>query len=136
MSIRRGRPSDLLVGFAMWAAIVGGPLAAAADEPGPASISHPGPDAPEVERIEYWRGRADEARERVAVARRELDAANGAVARMQRRNHPRGEARQALRDDQRRARVAYEAAQTFLEVELPAEARQAAAPVRWLRASR
>ena len=114
--------------------------ASLADEDGlgPASVAPavpapPAADAPQIEHFEYWQARGDVARQKVATARARLDEANGAVSRMQRRNHPRGEARVALRDEQASARAAYEAALHHLEVELPAEARAAGAQTRWLR---
>lgn len=109
-----------------------GAMPASAEEPGPAALQTPARDAPQLERFEYWRARGDEAIERVAVARRELDDLNAAVSRMQRRNHPRGAARIKLRQQQEEARKAYAEARHVLEVELPAEARSHGAPRHWV----
>ena len=108
-------------------------LPAAADEPGPASLAPPAADAPQIEHFEYWKARGDAARGALEVARERLDEANRQVRHMQRRNHPRGEARVALRREQSEAREAWEAAVYHLEVELPDLAREAGADPRWLR---
>ena len=103
-------------------------------QPGPAAVAPPpAADAPQIEHFEYWQGRAAVARAHVAATRERLDAANTAVNRMQRRNHPRGTAREELRREQTEARAAGEAAVHVLDVELPAEARAAGADPRWLR---
>lgn len=115
------------------AAPIGSP---AADAPGPASVAPPSADAPQIAHVEYWRARADQARANLTAARTRLDEADAAVRRMQRRNHPRGEARIALRNEQSAAREAYAAAVRALEVDLPAEARAAGASLHWLRADR
>ncbi len=125
-----------LAAHALAVALCLGAVSTALAEGGPASLAPPEPpaaDAPQIEHFEYWRARGDAAREKVAEARARLDAANTAVNRMQRRNHPRGEAREALRREQAEAREAWEAAVHVLEVELPAEARAARADPRWLR---
>jgi len=123
--------------FASWlllAAVAASPILAGAEPPGPASVAPPpAADAPQIEHFEYWRSRADAARAVVAVRRARLDEANSAVNRMQRRNHPRGEAREALREEQAHAQAAYDAALHYLEVELPAEASAAGAQSHWLR---
>jgi hypothetical protein len=126
---------DLLICAALTLAFLGAAPMPRADEPGPAALSPPAPDAPDQERFEYWRSRADAARTRVADAQTRLDEANGQVSRMMRRNHPRGEARQARRAEQQAARDALESATHHLEVELPEEARAAGAQQAWLRAS-
>lgn len=120
--------------FALWVGLAAPIRSAAEDTPGPAAFAPPAADAPQIEHVEYWRARGDEARANVTAARQRLDEANGAVSRMQRRNHPRGEARIALRNEQAAAREAHEAAVRTLEVELPAEARAAGASTHWLRA--
>jgi len=122
----------LIMGFVITIVGLSSPSLAFAEEPGPASIGPPAPEAPQIEHRAYWTARADAARERVAALRTEMDEANAAVSRMRRRNHPRGDARLRLQEEQRRARAAFEAAQNHLEVELPAEARQAGAPRHWL----
>jgi hypothetical protein len=108
--------------------------AAVAEEPAP--IARPPAGARQSEHIAYWRARADQARADVAAARQRLDEANAAVARMNARNHPRGEARVALRQEQAAAREAHEAAVRALEVDLPAEARSAGVSPSWFQAGR
>lgn len=115
------------------ALIVG--IGAAAEGPGPAAIGpRPPADAPQIEHFEYWRARGEAARAAAAETKARLDEANADVARMLRRNHPRGDARVALFEAQADAEAAHEAAMHHLEVELPAEARAAGASLRWLRA--
>ena len=75
-------------------------------------------------------------RERVAETERLLAEANGAVSRMQRRNHPRGADRQQLRAQQHHAREAHANAVEYLENDLPAQARAAGAQTSWLRSFR
>lgn len=117
------------------AALMSLPATGLAEEPpGPASVGpRPTADAPQIEHFEYWRARGAVARGHVAATQSRLDEANAAVARMQRRGHPRGEARQRLREEQASARAAHEATTHVLEVELPAEATAAGAQLRWLR---
>lgn len=112
------------------------PLVGLAQTPAEAAIaSPPAAGAAEPERAEYWRRRAESARERAAETGRRLQEANAAVARMQRRGHPRGDARLLLRRAQADARAEHEAALRSLEIELPAEARAAGAHTEWLRES-
>jgi hypothetical protein len=136
--IQSGRQLGTSIAIGSFALLIGlaAPISsAAADSPGPASVAPPpAADAPQIEHVEYWRARGDQARAHVAAARERLDEANAAVSRMQRRNHPRGEARIALRNEQAAAREAHEAAVRALEVDLPAEARTAGASTRWLQA--
>lgn len=99
-----------------------------------AGSPRPAFDAPQAEQVEYWHARGEQARAEVAAARKRLDDANAAVRRMQRRNHPRGAARIALREEQAAARKAHAAAVRVLEVELPAEAQDAGASLHWLQA--
>ena len=75
------------------------PLAARAEEPGPAALQPPAADAPQIEQFEYWRARGDEAIERLQQAEAELGEAQAAVSRMRRRNHPRGLPRRELQDE-------------------------------------
>jgi len=123
---------DLLICAALVLAFLGAAPMPRADEPGPAALSPPAPDAPEQQQFEYWRSRGDAARAQVADAQARLDEANGQVSRMMRRDYPRGEARQALRAEQQAARGALEAATHQLEIELPEEARAAGAQQTWL----
>ena len=125
----RGVAAGLLA-LALWA-----PTAAtASDEADPvAELQPPAASAPQIERFEFWSARAATERARLDEARTRLDAANAAVSRMQSRNQPRGEARREIRDEQAAAQAAYDAARHVVEVELPAEARAAGAPERWLR---
>jgi len=125
--------------LAVWllaAALTSLPAVGGAEEPpGPASVGpRPTADAPQIEHAEYWRARGEAARAQAAETQRRLDEANAAVSRMQRRGHPRGEARRRLREEQASARAAHEATTHVLEVELPAEATAAGAQLRWLRA--
>ena len=110
----------------------GSPGPGRAEEPVPAAISAPAADAPQIEHFEYWRARADAARMRVSEAQARAGEANAAVRRMRRNNHPRGEARRPLLEEQEQARAALEAATYTLEVELPAEARSGGAQRHWL----
>jgi hypothetical protein len=105
---------------------------ARADEPIPAAITTPEANAPQIEHFEYWRARADAARKRVSDAQARVNEANATVRRMRRNNHPRGEARRPLLEEQEQARAALEAATYTLEVELPAEARLGGAQRHWL----
>ena len=132
---RRLGTSIAIGSFALWIGFAA-QTSSAADSPVPASVAPPPASAPQVEHIAYWRARADLARADVAAARKRLDEANAAVSRMRARNHPRGEARVALRAEQAAAREAHEAAVRTLEVDLPAEARAAGASPRWLQAGR
>ncbi len=108
-------------------------------DPGPASIAKPSAltppaaDAPQLEHAEYWRARAAAEWAKVEDARARLDRANGAVNRMRRRNHPRGDARAALQQEQRDAQADWEAAVEAAEVDLAAEAAAAGADPRWIR---
>ncbi len=128
--------SRSLCGSILAIALLAAPGALRADEPGPAALAAPPADAAQIEHYEYWQARGEAARARVAEARAELDEADAAVSRMRRRNHPRGEARIRLREQQAEARAAYEAAVRFLEVDLPAEAEAAGGSRRWLRERR
>jgi hypothetical protein len=132
---RRLGTSIAIGSFALWIGLAA-PISSGADSPGPASVTPPPAGAPQLEHIAYWRARADQARAHVAAARKRLDEANAAVSRMRARNHPRGEARVALREEQAAAREAHEAAVRVLEVDLPAEARAAGISPSWLRAGR
>ena len=100
--------------------------------PGPAAVQ-PDSSAPRTEQVAYWRARGAAARTQLAEAESRLNEINGAVSRMRRRNHPRGEARQELRAQQAHARAMHEDAVEYLEVELPVEARAAGASTAWLR---
>jgi hypothetical protein len=116
-----------------------GAPAARAENPGPAAAAPPAAaalpaaDAPEIEREVYWRGRAENARERVAAAQSRVHAANVEVSRMRRRNHPRGEARAAVFASRDAARLELDRARDHLETELPREAEEAGADLAWLR---
>ena len=103
-----------------------------AEEPVPSAITAPEADAPQIKHFEYWGARADAARTRVSDAQARVDEANVTVRRMRRNNHPRGEARRPILEEQEQARAALEAATYTLEVELPAEARRAGAQRHWL----
>ena len=124
----------ILLGLGLLLALTSvlGATEVAAEEPAPAALKTPSPDAPQTERFEYWRARGDEASARLAAARQALDNANAAVSRMRRRNHPRGAARLQLQQEREQARKAYDAAQRYLEIELPAEARRQGAPRHWV----
>jgi hypothetical protein len=136
-SSRRFGTSIAIGSFALLIGLAAPICSTAADSPGPAAVAPPPPaDAPQIEHVEYWRARADHARAQVSATRERLDEANAAVSRMQRRNHPRGEARVALRAEQAAAQEAHEAAIRALEVDLPAEARAAGASTSWLQAGR
>jgi len=112
--------------------LAGTPVARA-ENPGPAAAAPPAAEAPEAEREAYWRARADEAREGVTAAQAQLEAANGDVSRMRRRNHPRGEARAAIFASRDAARAELDEARHHLEVALPRQAEQAGADASWLR---
>jgi hypothetical protein len=129
---------DLGVGVGLAVVLIANPGASLAEDSaletaGPASIVTPGSDVPQVEHIAYWRARGEAARVRLAAAEAELSEANASVSRMQRDNHPRGEARQRLRAEQANAQSAYADAIKYLETELPSEARSAGAQQAWLR---
>jgi hypothetical protein len=129
----------LLVAVAALSLGLAGPPSARAENPGPAALAPPGaatapgPDAPEIEREAYWRGRAEDAREWLAAAQADLYAANIQVSRMRRRNHPRGDARAAIFANRDAARLELERALHHLEKELPREAEEAGADPTWLR---
>lgn len=128
--IRFGHP--YLVSTILVSAMLG--TAAPAQVTGPAMVAPPpAADAPQVERAAYWTGRAAPLHARIQDARTRLDDANAAVTRMRRRNHPRGDARDVIREEQTQAQAAYDAAVRALEVDLTNEARAADAQLRWLR---
>jgi len=122
----------LAVITALTLGLAGAPVARA-ENPGPAAAAPPAAEAPEAEREAHWRARADAARERVTAAQAQLEAANGDVSRMRRRNHPRGEARAAIFASRDAARAELDEARHHLEVELPRQAEQAGADASWLR---
>jgi hypothetical protein len=119
--------------FVLTVVIMAAPTTLSAEEPpGPAALEVPADDSTWLERFEYWRARGDSALERLDKAESELAAVNGAVSRMRRRNHPRGPERIAMREEQARAQKVYEVARHHFEVELPAEARGAGVPRKWV----
>jgi hypothetical protein len=109
------------------------PSIAQAADPVPAALAPPGAGAAVVEREAYWRARADAARKHVEAAREDLQGANGDISRMRRRNHPRGEPRAALFGVRDAARIEFDRALDYLEVELPEELERAGALRLWLR---
>ena len=123
---------DLLICGTLALGLTACPPIGWAEEPGPAALSPPEADAPQIEQAAYWRARGDAAREKLTEAQATLDAATAAVSRMQRRNHPRGEARLQIRAEREEAQADFDAALHILEVELPAEARAGGAPRHWL----
>ncbi len=116
------------------AGILAGALSAAAPTAAqPAALEGAPGAVPEAEQEAYWRARADEARQRVAMARERVAEAEESYGKMRHRNRQRGEPRAIVSDERAAAHAELEAALKYLEEELPEEARRAGALPGWLR---